>query len=83
MAGYACLLRQTGKFVKLFYVFHLIENTQDFYPACHSALFAIAGRPLMPPVQKPARRTLFLYNGGDLAASLRLGAAIAPAASIS
>ena len=83
MAGYACLLRQTGKFVELFYVFHLIENTQDFYPACHSALFATAGRPLMPPVQKPARRALFLYGGSLVTASLRLGATIAPSASIS
>jgi hypothetical protein len=83
MAGYTCLLRQTGKFVKLFYVFHLVENTQDFYPACHSALFAIAGRPLMPPVQKPARRALFLYDGSLITAFLRFGAAIAPTASIS
>ena len=83
MTGYAGLLRQTGKFVKLFYVFHLIKNTQDFYPACHTALFVIAGRPLMPPVQKPAQRALFLYDGSLVTASLRLGATIAPSASIS
>ena len=83
MAGYACLLRQTDKFVKLFYVFHIIENTQDFYPACHSALFAFASRPLMLPVQKPARRALFLYDGSLVTTFLRLGAAIAPTASIS
>ena len=76
MAGCACLLRQTGKFVKLFYVFHIIENPEDFYPACHPAPFAITGSTAMPPVQKPALGAAFYHSGGDRAAIIWLCAVI-------
>ena len=83
MAGCACLLRPTGKFVKLFYVFHSFENTQDFYPTCHTAFFAFDDWAVIPPVQKPPLGTNFHNRGGNPAAFIRFFTIITYPATIS